>query len=54
MPTLVQNVEVPANTVMQASIANKLPQWGNGGGLQFDFKGARAGIFSNRKDGDLN
>lgn len=40
-PTHICDVKIPESTKLQIGIANKVPEWGNGGGQQFDTMGNR-------------
>lgn len=46
-PTHICDVELPAGTEVRFGIANEVPEWGLGGGLQFDLMGQYFDSFGN-------
>ena len=48
-PKYICDVELEAGTHMRIGIANSLPDWGTGGGIQYDLMGQRIGIFKNER-----
>ena len=46
-PTHICDVELPAGTEVRFGIANEVPEWGLGGGLQFDLMGQYFNSFGN-------
>ncbi len=54
MPKYVQTAEISAGTKMNCGIANKIPGWGKGEGLQFDLNGVRTGDFETIRGVILN
>jgi len=43
------DVEIPAGTNMRTGVANGVPDWGTGGGIQYDLMGEFGGVFSNER-----
>ena len=48
-PKYICNVEIPAGSTVRYGIANKIINWGNGGGTQYDLMGQFIGKFTNER-----
>lgn len=48
-PKYATDVILPKGTTIRGGIANSLADWGNGGGIQYDLMGKRAGKFVNER-----
>lgn len=49
IPRFICDVTVPKGAHLRMGVANSLPEWGIGGGLQFDLMGQRIGEFKNER-----
>lgn len=47
IPKYICDVELSAGNVIRGGVAGPIPNWGSGGGVQFDLMGQRIGIFKN-------
>ena len=48
-PKYICDVEIPAGSTVRYGIANKIINWGNGGGTQYDLMGQFIGKFTNER-----
>lgn len=48
-PKYICDVEIPAGSTVRYGITNKIVNWGNGGGIQYDLMGQLIGEFTNER-----
>lgn len=49
VPKYICDVEISKGSQIRVGIANSIPEWGNGGGVQYDLMGQRIGSFYNER-----